>query len=279
MSDKISIYQIYYKPEQRVQVDPAFIAYDNTSNTDPQLREYPIFLQGYDVACKNKDDYWGFLSLKFSQKTGVTGEKFKQFIERNPGYDCYFINPCVVMDTLFENVWTHGEMWHPGLTNLTNSIFEKSVGYNTLKVDRYKMDYNSFAFCNYFVGNKYFWDTYLAFIKAFLNAAETDPQLKQKLYGGNAQYNLDHSLSFYPFIIERLFSTFLCHYDFMTVCPYKYSYEEQSHKMQEIVFKELEAIRNVKWSAVSGGHYSLFSSWQLLSQLFHARNPQLFLTE
>ena len=45
MSQNMKIFQLYYKPEQVANLDPAFVPYDNTANPKPELREWYIWLK------------------------------------------------------------------------------------------------------------------------------------------------------------------------------------------------------------------------------------------
>jgi hypothetical protein len=43
MSQNIKIFQIYYKPELVAYLDPVFDPLDNTSNPNPELREWDVW--------------------------------------------------------------------------------------------------------------------------------------------------------------------------------------------------------------------------------------------
>ena len=58
-----------------------------------------------------------------SEKTGKTGREFIDFIQANPGYDVYFINPFPQNAYYTYNVWVHGDYCHPGLMALAHRLF------------------------------------------------------------------------------------------------------------------------------------------------------------
>jgi hypothetical protein len=82
----LQIYQAYYKQEQIVHLDPAFIPYDNTINAQPHLREYPMWQKLYENH-KDSDAYWGLMSWLWFEKTKISSEIFKDWILENLDID------------------------------------------------------------------------------------------------------------------------------------------------------------------------------------------------
>jgi hypothetical protein len=200
------IHQIYYLDAQKKKLDPAFIPYDNTSNPAPQWCEYHVFrtafLSGQHVA----DGLYGYVSWKFGAKTRLSGKQFLEFIEKNPGYDVYFVNPARGSICLHDNIWTQGEKDHPDLLNITQEILDAAHGEQSVKLADMLHLYHEFAFCNYWVGNAFFWKLYMDFCEPVYDYLENKApaSLKSKI---EQLHTKPAGLSYRPYIMERLLST------------------------------------------------------------------------
>jgi hypothetical protein len=106
---------------------------DNTDNPRPDLREWYVWDREYKNILKQKLDYWGFVSWKFKEKTSLTGEQVFKFINANPGYDVYLLNPCILNEACFLNSWEQGDIHHPNISAIGNSFLEK-IGYKDIDV-------------------------------------------------------------------------------------------------------------------------------------------------
>lgn len=206
-SPKIEIYQTVVSDDQSGQVQCPFIEYDvRQSNPSPHWHEYWHFLALYDQKKKAPVDYWGNVSFRFSEKTGITSEAFLSFIRNNPGHDVYFVNPFEFLVHTFDSPWEQGDLWHPGLIEITQTIFD----HLNYKIDLRNLNFpsDSVGYCNYFVGNKHFWDSYISFTRPIFDYIENcmDDKLIRNI---NKQAYKTRTCSFHPFIMERLFSTLL----------------------------------------------------------------------
>lgn len=216
------IYQSYYKEEQKNLLNSEFTAFDNTSNKRPDLMEYYIFNVGYKKASSEKLSHWGFVSWKWDQKCRVKPQKFIDFVDQNPNQDVYLINWTPYYESINWNIWTHGELCHPGLFSVAAKCLEET-GYDS-KILNCIMPRNIWCFSSYFVASKKFWSEYLSFLKKFTNNIDNNPQLKQLI--DQKTVHIDQSLintnhSFFPFIVERMFSTFLLlNYQRYSICNY-----------------------------------------------------------
>jgi hypothetical protein len=219
----IFIYQIFFKEDQKKYLDSSFIPYFNSVKDN--WFEYGVFAREYALQTHKKSDYTAFLSWKFAQKTKLEGKNILRFMEENPGYDCYFINPFPELTYLYENVWLQGDSFHKGLLNITQDLFFEA-GYN-IDLSRLRNNKHNVLFANYWVGNQHFWEAYMNFTLPLYNL------INKKLIEGNkiflqvADSSRDRSVtsSFIPFIMERLFSTFLLLNKSFSTLSYQYSDE------------------------------------------------------
>lgn len=196
----IKIYQIFYKEEHKQFLEPNVIPYDN-SEDDSLKFEYGVMLKEYKKGFT--EDFTGFISWKWKEKSKIPLSKFTEVIENTPGYDCYCFNP---HSWVKDNIWLQGDASSYKdikMSNITQRMFEK-LQYDHHILHR-QYDLSNFAFCNYWVANKKFWDEYIKFIEPFSNL----------MIGSNTAYNnlfFDKEkplYGYYPYIIERLWSEFI----------------------------------------------------------------------
>ncbi len=196
------LYQAYYQQEQLTHLDSTFTPYDNTANSEPHLRELPMWRKLLEQH-KDSDLHWGLLSWRWLQKTGVPPIKFKEWILANEGYDVYHIDPFAHLANEFPNLWVQGNIWHPGMLEFARILFPK-IGIDT-PVEQYRYLPEDFGTCNYFIGNSKFWTSYLGFIDLCLKLCDEDERLSNYIYKEGREYN-GHFIPYFSFVIERLFS-------------------------------------------------------------------------
>lgn len=203
----IKMFQIYFKQEQLPVLDADFVPFDNTSNEKPNLREWFSWNKIHDSGLVENIDYWGAVSPKFKEKTLIPGNKFLEFVVKNPGYDVYYACPSWIYNDMSHfNVWVDGDKHHPGLSNLANEIMNK-LGY---RVDVTQIQMDTFFFCNFFLANKKFWNEYMLFIDSIFQLCNNDSTLYSKVFTpGTSNYFQDPTTSMFSFLIERFTPTFV----------------------------------------------------------------------
>ncbi len=104
MSD-VHIYQIYYNQETRKKLQKGFIPLDNTSNEHPDWAEYWPIRQFYLTNTLEPNDWYGFFSPKFTEKTDLTSEQVYEFINQFKESDVdvitfsmHWINTCYYLN-------------------------------------------------------------------------------------------------------------------------------------------------------------------------------------
>lgn len=198
----VSIYQICYCAQQHKEVDKDFILYDNSHYCDKHKkvnnpREYQVFVDNHN---RLSSDYTGFISWKFYNKTHITG---REFIDNISTADVYFIN-CGPRSV--SNVWQQGERQHPGLMKFTQDILD-SIGYD-IDINNISHDISKVAFCNFWVGNREFWNKYMKFTLPIYDYIINHLSEEQQLFiRKRACKGIDSD--YFPFIMERLFTTLL----------------------------------------------------------------------
>jgi hypothetical protein len=271
----MKIFQIYYKLELAQHCDPAFTPYDNTANVSPELREWAVwerFYEGMQSGILSEElDLWGFVSWKFKEKTNLSGEQFVDWINANPGYDVYFVNPCIVNEAVFVNSWEQGDIHHPNISDIGNSFLTK-LGYEDVSVRDMVLDRNCTMFANYIVGTRKFWDEFMAFSNQLFIEAEKDPVFKHQVFGaGLSNYAHDKSLPNFTFLIERLIPTFIDLKGFNGLA-YQYTADTIADKYQPY-FADIMALSDLKVLINQYESDELYTIWNHYRHKFLGENP------
>lgn len=204
----IAIYEPLYLPGQPL-TEPAFRPLRLQTNDYASWREFRILTDMYRRGLHRQQRFTGLLSPKFELKTGLSGREFITFVEANADADVCFANPFPHYAYLAYNIWMQGEPAHPGLADRSQALLN-ACGID-LKIDEMPRHGPALlCFCNYWVGSERFWDEYvgrlLLPIAQFIEANPDHPACRAIL-GPTVHYI--ESTPFLPFMIERLFSSYL----------------------------------------------------------------------
>lgn len=271
MSQNMKIYQLFYKEEQREHLDPLFVPYENILNPKPELREWYIWDKEYENCKAEGLDLWGFVSWKFKEKTGLGGSHFINFINENPGYDVYFINPCLINEAVFLNSWEQGDLYHPGISEIGNT-FLKKLGHDDISVKEIVLDRNCTMYANYIVANEKFWTSFMTFSKSLFTEAEKDPEFHKQVFGeGLSNYTPDPSLPMFTFLIERLIPIFIELSTFKSI-PFGYTPNTLPEKYRPYA-GDLTALSNLKVLINRYESDDLYYIWDHYRQKFMQNNP------
>jgi hypothetical protein len=153
---KTQIYQICYSPETLASVPEGFLTLDNLQNERPDWREYwPI--RKFLLANHLSDDVlYGFMSPKFTSKTGLNYEDIQKFLNLNyQGQDIVSFSPFWDLSSIFKNVFEQGDFFHPGLSDACQAFAD--VYLNRIDLAQSTTHSQNSVFCNYFIAKKEFW--------------------------------------------------------------------------------------------------------------------------
>lgn len=155
------IHQIYYSPETRAQLDPGFTPLDNLANERPDWREYwPIrrFLLNHPP---EHDDFIGFFSPKFREKTGLTAGDVEAIIASQPAEtDVVLLSPYFDQIAVYWNIFEHGMNHHPGIFETFKLAANQLVP--GVVLETLTSDSRNTVFSNFFVAKPAFWREWLA---------------------------------------------------------------------------------------------------------------------
>lgn len=201
-----NIFQIHYDDASRNMLDPGFISLEVVNNPRPDWREYWAIRNFFLGNTLNEDEYYGFLSPAFRNKTGLSAEQVNIFMENNPGQDVYTFSPMIQESACYLNVFEQGNRHHPGMVSVASSFFssmEINVDLKTLV-----NDFRTTVFCNYVVAKPSFWQKWFAVTEQLFLIAEQ----RQSKLGEQLTAVTDYSkaqVQMKVFIMERIASLIL----------------------------------------------------------------------
>lgn len=203
----VMIFQNVYADDVTEGLDPSFLPVDGRRNARTEIRETGLFLRMFHCGLYRCAPLTGILSPGFNDKAGIAGAEFLRFIRQNPGYDVYFINSYPQNAYLTYNVWTHGELYHPGLIGLAQLLFLRA-GYDARTICQPRDAAATALYSSYWVAGPRFWDRYLVMLTRLIEAVEAmPPAIRRRYFAIDPVY--PDPVPLLPFILERSFSAFL----------------------------------------------------------------------
>jgi hypothetical protein len=230
-----TIFEPIYLPGQSI-TETSFWPLVLPDNSHAAWREVRILVDFYRRGDHLKDGKTGIFSPKFGLKTKVSAEDFLKFVEANHSADVCIINAFPAMPYYSFNVWMQGEINHPGLTERTQALLDASgIAWNISAVPRHTA--KNLCYSNFWVGSQTFWESYVGgILDKIVRFLEQNPDSAAARSVMDVTYHTD-AAPFLPFIVERLFSTFLSLNEDVSVAAYEM---EPSAKFSS-VFTQVEA--------------------------------------
>jgi hypothetical protein len=264
------IFQSYIGAEQRSFVSPGAIPFDALQNSANDGREYDLFKLIRATRQISADEPWGLLSWKFQHKSLVSVADFAEFCDAQfrSGADCVFINPMIGNEALFSSVWEQAmNLGPPAAREAFKHIYsflQESIGSSIT----FLMGARHFAFCNYFVAKDHFWAAYFNFVDDAVARLEAEARRKTPVglaYETSGSYDRDVNLTMKPFVVERLFSSFLVHPSCSFECrDFGHPLERYLGKFGEQLGDLLYKMSRLKNHAIQHGDAEALKRWDRL---------------
>jgi len=244
----IKLYQSYQGEPERKLLSLAAIPWEIKGGFNDSAREYELFKSISASLHPEDQEPWGMVSKKFSNKAFISIEEFLGFAEKKiqDGFDCVFINPMIANEALHLNVWSQGvQCGHNGLDKIINFLELKLCKSITSPMDK-----SIFAFCNYFIATPQFWTKYFSFVDGILDSLDREVLNRTEIgliFSGSGSYHRDLNVSMRPFVIERLFSTFI-QLNNIQVAAFKYQkihYEKKFGEKNGSFLFQISALKNL----------------------------------
>jgi hypothetical protein len=198
----IGIHAICYAPGTADSLGPAFLPFDVTDDPQPDRRETAHMLRFWREGLHRQFGISGLLSPRFTTRTQLPIRDVISFISETPGFDVWTINPFPMYYYLSYNIWEQGESWHPGLCELASLVF-KAANIGIDPHDFPRSTWRTLLFSNYWAGTPEFWDCFMPFVeRVTVRGEQIAGTVEPTHYVGKQAV-------FWPFLFERLFTTFL----------------------------------------------------------------------
>lgn len=201
------VYQIFYSEQTRAELDPGFEALDNLANPRPDWREYWPIRNHLLNAHLEEDAYYGFLSPKFGEKTGLDAGQVERFVRANAAQaDVLIFSPYYDQSAFYLSVFEQGESRHPGSLRTAQDAFA-AIGLD-VGLEELITDSRTTVFCNYFVARPRFWREWLAINeKLFALAERGDSAIGARLNALTT--HAEETVPMKVFVMERIASLLL----------------------------------------------------------------------
>jgi hypothetical protein len=205
---RAKLYQIAYSPGTLAQVRAPARVLNNLANPRPDWRELWPIRQFLLDASLDEDLFYGFLSPRFSEKTGLSIDEVIRFAEAQAAdIDVVTFSPQADMGAFFLNVFEQAEAFDPGFSATAQAFFNQIK--LPIKVDELVMDSRHIVFSNYILAKPRFWREWLVLNDKLFSICEQEEDsllrsdlLKSTDYFGGLQRKV--------FLSERLASVILC---------------------------------------------------------------------
>ncbi|MEO8102951.1 MAG: hypothetical protein ABI790_10510 [Betaproteobacteria bacterium] len=198
----VHVHQIYYSAETRSRLDPGFIPLDNLANDRPDWREYWPIRRHLLQHPPQGDDFIGFFSPKFGEKTGLDSSAVAEFVSRQPAdTDVILFSPFFDQIAAYWNIFEHGMNHHPGIFKtfkMAADMLVPGVSLETLATDS-----RNTVFSNYFVARPAFWKEWLAKNEVLFAIAEAGESDLAARLNGLVKY-AEQELPAKVFMMERV---------------------------------------------------------------------------
>lgn len=211
-------YQIFYDERTKSLVDSEFIPLDNSKNERSDWREYWPMRSVLKTVEFDDNDYVGFFSPKFTQKTGLTSAHVREFFETVTAStqidipDVISFSPYPDLCAIFVNIFEQGETNHSGITKLAIEVFE--VLNIEINIQSMVNDSTTNIFSNFFIATPRFWNKWLDICEKIFDICED----KNSNLGQRLNQVVDHGLTIDAqakvFLIERIATIILETTDF-----------------------------------------------------------------
>lgn len=211
----VQIRQIYYSDASKEKLDPGFIGLDNLANERPDWREYWPIRNWLKNNPLNDEDYYGFFSPKFKDKTGLGAEQVQSFISGCAGRpDVILFSPFFDQSAFWLNVFIQFHVHKDGNEVMRESVKLITPGMEGL-TNSVLMDSRTTVFCNYFVAKAKFWNLWLQKCEMLFALAEADNTPLAKLLNATVVHDGIPAPT-KVFVIERVASWLLVTHSFTT---------------------------------------------------------------
>lgn len=164
------IHQIFYSEETRAMLEPGFTPFDNIGQRPDWAEYWPMRTLLLDKEL-DENAFYGVLSPRFKQKTGLNAQQVLEFCASAPGDADVLLFPMFFDESaLYENVFIQGLIYHPNIWPAFVEMARRLAP--GIDIETLVMDARHSQFCNYFIAKPRFWRHWLSQAETIFQAAE-----------------------------------------------------------------------------------------------------------
>jgi hypothetical protein len=219
MSQPVFVYQIYYDEASRRRVEPQFIPLDNTASERPDWLEFWPILKFLQSNTLQEGAWYGFLSPRFFEKTGVNGQQVVELLNLvGDNEDVVLLSPFWDHCAYFLNAFEQGEATAPGLMDASQR-FADLAGVD-IDLERQVATSRNTVFSNYFVAKPVFWRKWLQLAQQLWDCCErqSDPLAVDLNAATTYPWRAGRPVALKIFLQERLVCLLLARAGFRVGC-------------------------------------------------------------
>ena len=199
---RIELREILYNAASWAARQRGLLPLDHRSNPRPDWREYDPIRRFLLAHPPDEATFYGFLSPRFSQKTGLTAAQVHAFVHEaaQEGAEVCTFSPYFDQIGFFLNAFEQGDAVHPGFLDQAQTLLAQ-VG---LGVDLHSLPGSALdtVFCNYWVARGTVWREWLSICEPVHALAEADGPWRDRLNAPLAYRQT--SVPFKVFLMERM---------------------------------------------------------------------------
>lgn len=208
----IRLHMIHYDEASRAAVAAPYLPLDNANGPEGWFEFWPIYAFLRDAALE--DDVWyGFVSPRFEAKAGVAYGDVAKILQSDPEAEVALFSHSWSELAYHRNPWEQAELWHPGVTALTEA-FLREAGID-FDIQATVTDMETSVFSNYILAKRRFWEDWFALADAYFGYVEAEgpdgPHSRMTRHRGVDAYAMK------TFVQERFASIVLTRSAFRTV--------------------------------------------------------------
>lgn len=202
------IHQIFYNEATRASLDPGFIAFDNLANERSDWREFWPIRRYLLTEPLVEEEFYGFLSPKFREKTNLDSSDVYRFIAGcDARTEVVLFSPSIHASAYFLNVFLHGEAVHPGLLDVSQRLLERAG--LSVRLETLVSDSRNTVFATYLIARPRFWRAWLALNEPVFAIAESGEDSLGAQLRAVTSYRSHVDVPMKVFVLERMTSLLL----------------------------------------------------------------------
>lgn len=199
----MKLFQIYYDEDSSRSLDPDFIPLDNRNSERADWFEYWPIRRTLLKQTFEDEEYVGFFSPRFKEKTGLSGAEVVATMG-SATQEVVSFSPSLHNGALFLNSFYQAEKLHPGCLRLSQDVLDAAK--IDIKLNLLVQDQNKIIFSNYFVAKYRFWKKWHELTDRLFEMCECKDGLLSQRLNAVTSHRGKNGYQMKIFIMERMVS-------------------------------------------------------------------------